>query len=112
MVDVTRLVKLGIPVSLITIIVGMILIHETWDDPFQEMIIDAIFIVVTLVTFAAIAVWRQIQARVDKIQKDADECGRAYRACIDARARSETRADLLERRLAVLENGHRAPQGG
>ena len=103
-IDLSKLVKLGVPLSLVTIIAGILLIHQApGADHATQIIMDVLFAIIVLMVFAVIAVWRWFNERFDKAQSDADDCGRALRECIDARARFEERATAEERQRMAME---------
>ena len=49
--------------------------------------------------------WKIVMGRLKRAERDADACGKALRECIAARARFEAKSEMLEQRIAALENG-------
>ena len=105
MLDFAKLINAGVPISLVCILLGGLALLRTYgpEDSQWTPWIAAGMVSMWALTVLLVAAGSWVNRRFEKIQKDADECGKAYRDCIAARARFEERALNEERQRIRVE---------
>ena len=65
--------------------------------------------VATAISAAGVAMWRQITRRIDDLRADLVRAQGELLECAEARGRAEAKIEMLDERLARIENGRERP---